>query len=173
MASKNITILLLPEGTNRVRQFRFPRFLLAFFVLLLVSCASYLFWVIQDYQSIKAQRPLLVLLEKENEQKEKQFTHLARRIGEITEKMGELKEFDRKLRVMVNLETGEDSSEFQGVGGSDPVLSDPERTIAETHRELVRSMHRSLDNIDSEITLAQEDKAELHKFLGKPKNDSR
>jgi murein DD-endopeptidase MepM/ murein hydrolase activator NlpD len=109
--------------------------------------------------------PRLAQLEEENTRKQKQYEYLAQRIDQVTRKIGRLKEFDRKLKIMVNLETGEDTQQFQGVGGSDPVLLHPDQTMAKTHKDLVRSMHRSLDNIDKEIELGEQDKAELYEFL--------
>lgn len=107
----------------------------------------------------------LAQIEKEYEQQKSQFIHLAQRIDQVTLKVGELTEFDRKLRTMVNLETNEADTQIQGVGGSSPILMDPKQTRAKNHKELVRSMYRSLDNLDSEIVDGKHHKAELQKFL--------
>jgi len=109
--------------------------------------------------------PRLAKLENECDQKEKHFVYFAQRIQQMAQKMGDLSEFDRKLRVMVNLEEDVDNLELQGIGGSDPAVLDPQKIIGKTHRELAELMHRSLDNLDSEVALAEQDKAELHKFL--------
>jgi len=122
-------------------------------------------WIIWDYQSIKSQMPRLVKLENECDQKEKHFVYFAQRIQQMRLKMGELGEFDRKLRVMVNLKEDVDNPQLHGIGGSDPAVVEPEKIIGKTHRELAELMHRSLDNLDNEVALAEQDKAELHKFL--------
>ncbi len=108
--------------------------------------------------------PRLAQLKSENEQ----IAYLAQRIGLVSEKVDELKEFDHKLKVMVNLESPENNNmPLEGVGGasSDALDTDPASKMGETNRELVRSMHHSLDNIDEEIILGQQDKAELCSFL--------
>ena len=165
MALKKTTIVLVPDGTNKVRQIRFPRSLAFVFILLFISCAVFFAWLIQDYRAIKDRIPRLAYLEKEREKQKEQFIDLAERIDKISKKMGELKEFDRKLRGMVNLETGEDKAEFRGVGGPDPSVDEPGYTMGRTHRELVGLMHRSLDILEDEIALGKQDKTELHKFL--------
>jgi murein DD-endopeptidase MepM/ murein hydrolase activator NlpD len=114
---------------------------------------------------MKIHSPQLVRLEKENELQKRQLDHLAKRIDQTTQKMYGLMEFDRKLRIMVNLETSEDKKEFQGVGGSDPILLQPQNNMAKTHKDIVRSMHSAIDNLDREIALCEKDKTELHKFL--------
>jgi murein DD-endopeptidase MepM/ murein hydrolase activator NlpD len=165
LSSRKITIFVVPDGTNKVKQFRIPKFFPSFFVLLFIFCSAYLFSIIQDYYTMKTRLPRLSELQKENAQQKRQCTYLAQRINQITKRMVELDEFDRKLKIMVNLKTSDDNSQFKGVGGSDPILLDPKHTMAKTHSELVRSMHRALDNLDHEIALGKEDKAGLYKFL--------
>jgi murein DD-endopeptidase MepM/ murein hydrolase activator NlpD len=162
---RKITIFVVPDGTKKVKQFRLPKFFPSLFVLLLISFSAYLFSIVQDYYIIKSRLPRLSELKRENVQQKRQCTYLAQRINQITERMAELNEFDRKLKTMVNLKTGEDNSQFKGVGGSDPILLDPKHTMAKTHGELVRSMHRALDNLDHEIAFGKEDKAGLFEFL--------
>ena len=165
MATKKVTIFFLPDGTNRVRQLSFPRYLLFFIVLCLASSAAYLCWIIGDYQTMKARMDRLAGLQKENEHHKTQFYHLTQRIDDIAKKMCELKEFDRELKGMVNLETGEDSTPLRGMGGSDPALLRPNYSMVKTHKDLVRLMHRSLDQVDVEILADKQYKAEIQKFL--------
>ncbi len=165
MTLKKTTILLVPDATNRVKRFKIPSFLPVFFLFILVSCAAFLVFIIRDYQSLKIHSPQLVCLEKENELQKRQLGHLANRIDQTTKKLYELREFDRKLRIMVNLETSEDKKEFQGVGGSSPILLQSHNNMVKTHKDLVRSMHSAIDNLDREIALCEKDKTELHKFL--------
>ena len=82
MIFKKITIFLMSDDENNVRQFRLPIPALPLLILLLVFCSGSLFWVIKDYYSMKVQMPHVAQLEKENKQKQKQLIHLARRIDE-------------------------------------------------------------------------------------------
>ncbi|NQT56576.1 MAG: M23 family metallopeptidase [Desulfobacteraceae bacterium] len=114
---------------------------------------------------MKAKMPRLAQLEKENEQKKNQFMNLAQRIDQINQEMVKLKQLDHKLKIMVNLETPDNNSQLQGVGGPNPTLLDPKHAMTKAHKELVHAMYQSLDNLDNEIALGEQDKAELHKFL--------
>ena len=165
MSAKKITIFLVPDGTKGVKQFSVPKFLPVFVLTFLILSLGFCIWVIRDYHTSKARCLELARFKSENALQKKQLVYIARRIDQFTHKIGELKKLDHKLRVMVNLETSEDQEEFRGVGGSDPILLDPEKAIAKVDRELIRSMHRSLDNLSNEIDLNKQDKAELHKFL--------
>ena len=157
----------MPHGTKKVKQLSIPRFL-AFFLILLISVSSIgVIAVIQDYFKIKTKMPVMTQLQKENLQREKQFVHLAQRIDELTSRMCELREFDRKLKVMVNQDNSDDGEEIKGLGGPNPILAGTE--IVPDHRQLVRKMHRALDNLENESILSEQDKSELHKLLEEQK----
>lgn len=109
--------------------------------------------------------PRLARLEKESGLKDRQFVHLSRRLHKVLQQLAELKELDHKLKVMVNLETGDDKTQFRGLGSTDPGLLESNYSLEGSHKELVRSMHDSLDRVESEVTSGRQDKTELHNFL--------
>lgn len=165
MAVKKITIFLFPDGSKRTIQFRVPRFLPVLVVCSLGLAAVCMFWIVRDYKAMKAQMPRLAQLAIQNETQKQQVIFLAERIGQISEKMKGLKEFDHRLRAMVNLETGEDAKQGHGVGGSDPETLNPKRAAAKPHKDLVRSMHNALDELDAQAAIGERSHAELRRFL--------
>jgi len=165
LGTRKITIVFLPDGTKRVRHLKVPRILFGFLVLLFLSGALALSWIIKDYVTVKAEIPRLSSLEKENKLQKTQLVALAQKIDQISRRVVELKEFDKRLRTMVNLEQTEDNSLFLGVGGSDPKLLNPDSALDRGRRKLVPLMHRSLDNLDTEISLQKNEKADLLRFL--------
>ena len=170
MAFKKITIVYLPEGVRTVKQLKIPKFLAGLFLLFLLSAVGFLAWMVHDYYLLKTQVPERDQLLTENKLQRAQIVSLANKIDLINEKMIELNKFDNKLKVMVNLEPGDDSTQFLGIGGSDPSLVDPEYTIEEAHKKLVRLMHRSLDNLKTEIVVQTQEKADLCDFLENQKS---
>jgi murein DD-endopeptidase MepM/ murein hydrolase activator NlpD len=170
MAFKKITIVYLPEGVRTVKQLKIPKFLAGLFLLFLLSAAGFLAWIFHDYYLLKIQVPERDQLLSENKLQRAQIASLANKIDQINEKMVELKKFDNKLKVMVNLEPGDDSTQFLGIGGSDPALVDPEYSIEEAHKKLVRLMHQSLDNLKTEIVVQTQEKADLCDFLENQKS---
>ncbi|HDZ90128.1 MAG: M23 family metallopeptidase [Deltaproteobacteria bacterium] len=163
--SRKINIFLMPEGKGRVRQISLPLSLCLFLAPLLVICLVFVLWLVHDYTGIKARAPRLAELKKENALQKEQLLYMARRIDQVTREMGELRALDHKLRVMVNLETGEGDDREKGLGGPAPALLDPEKTLKKVDRDLARSMHRALDNIESDLSASREDKAGLREFL--------
>jgi len=165
LALKKITIIFLPDGVRTVRQFKFSKIRIYFLFLCFLSVLGFISLALVDYYTLKKQVPERMELIEENKQQRVQLAALADKIEQINSKMVELKEFDNKLRVMVNLEPGDDSTQFLGIGGSDPSLMDPGYSLEEAHQKLVRLMHQSLDNLDTEISIQTQEKVELYGFL--------
>ena len=165
MAIKKFTLIFVPEKGNKVRQFKVPTLLALLSILLLISSLSAAVWIARDYISIRAKVPELEKLRQENAYQKKQFLHLARRIDSINQRLSELKEFDRRLKVMVNLETSEDPGGKEGIGGSDQTTMALLKTHKDNQKELIRSMHEAIDDLNAEIALGKKEKAELDQFL--------
>jgi murein DD-endopeptidase MepM/ murein hydrolase activator NlpD len=165
VALKKVTIIILPDGVNSVKQLKIPKMLFGAAIVLIFSTLSLLGWACNDYYRIKSQIPLNAQLKEENRQQKAQLASLANKIDKINSKMVELKQFDNKLKIMVNLEPGDDNTPFLGVGGSDPSLMNAEYSIEKAHQKLVRLMHQSLDNLDTEIAVQTQEKSDLYNRL--------
>jgi murein DD-endopeptidase MepM/ murein hydrolase activator NlpD len=175
MALKKITIVVVPEGPRKIRQIKIPRFWISSFVVLFLAGSLFLGWVFRDYLTIKQSLPRLSSLQEENTLQRQQITSLAGKVDTINQKMAELKEFDRKVRAMVNvdsskgggIDSGGDQQQFIGIGGSDSSLNSPSE---KGHKKLVRLMYRALDNLDNDISVQKDEKAELLKLLDRRKS---
>lgn len=170
MDLKKVTIVILPDGVRTVKQVRIPRFLLVFFIFSVLFVVAFLAWASLDYYKMKTQEPQRAELIRENRQQGVQLAAFASEIDKINRKMVKLNKFDNRLRVMVNLEPGDDNAQFIGVGGSDPTLTDPGFSVENAHQTLIRSMHQSLDNLDTEIPVQTKEKTELYNFLKSQKS---
>jgi murein DD-endopeptidase MepM/ murein hydrolase activator NlpD len=162
--------MYLPDGVRNVKQIKIPKFLIHIFTLSSLAVMAVLAWAFMDYHTLRTELPSRHYLLKENQQQKLQLAALSQKIDAINAEMVGLKEFDHKLKVMVNLETDENDTQFLGVGGSDPTLLDPEYTIEKAHQKLVRLMHQSLDNLNTEIAVQMEEKKDLFKFLENQKS---
>lgn len=165
MAFKKITIMFLSEGARKVRQIKVPR---CFFTLLLVAAlcgGGFLSWIVRDYLEIKSDVPEVSRLINENRQQRVQLLALSQKIDQVNEKMQDLRAFDHKLRVMVNMEGEDEEGQFLGMGGSNAFVFDPDQAEEKSHRQLVRLMHQSLESLDDEAAICATEKEELFKYL--------
>jgi len=163
--SKKFTVLLVPEGTASVRQFRLPRILPVLAILLLAGLSCLGFGVLKEYLSLKSKIPRMTLLEKENTLQQKQLIQMANRIDAVTLNMAELNQQEKKLRPLTGQMDTEDAGKFRGMGGSDAALLDPDENLRKVDLKLVRAMHQSLDDLENDIEQHKEKNTELAKFL--------
>jgi len=170
VALKKVTIVILPDGVRTVRQLKIPKIFLRFFLLFCLMVTGVLAWTFTDYYQIKTKVPQRAQLLEENSKQRVQLASLANKIDKINSKMVELIEFDNKLKVMADLDPGEDNTQFLGVGGPDSTLADAEYSIEKAHKKLVRLMHQSLDNLDTAMSVQTQEKTELFAFLESQKS---
>jgi murein DD-endopeptidase MepM/ murein hydrolase activator NlpD len=170
VAFKKVTIVILPDGVNTVKQIKIPKILVNFLLALILALTAFLLWGSFDYYKIKSNVPEQARLLDENRQKEAQLVALTSKIDKINSKMVELIEFDNKLKVMADLEPGVDNTQFLGIGGPDSTLMDSDYSVENAHKTLVRLMHQSIDNLDTAISIQTEEKQELYKFLENQKS---
>jgi murein DD-endopeptidase MepM/ murein hydrolase activator NlpD len=162
---KKTTIMFLPDGGRTVRQFKISKVLVHFLFLFSLSSLVFLTWAFFGYCNLIKEFPERMKLIQENQQQASQLAALTDRIDQINSKMVELKKFDNKLRVMVNLEPGNDNTQFLGIGGSDSTLTNPKYSVQNADKKLARLMHQSLDDLDTEIAVQTQEKAQLYEFL--------
>jgi murein DD-endopeptidase MepM/ murein hydrolase activator NlpD len=178
MASKKITIVVVPEGPRKIRQIKIPKFWIFSVLVVFLAAGLSVAWVVRDYLSIRRDLPRLSSLQEENTLQKQQITSLSGKMEAINQKMTELKEFDRKVRAMVSMDPSKGSAyehageqqQFIGIGGSDSSLGGGNSPSERGHKKLVRMMYRSLDNLDNDISVQKDEKAELLRLLDRQKS---
>jgi murein DD-endopeptidase MepM/ murein hydrolase activator NlpD len=91
--------------------------------------------------SLRTQEELVV-------QHQNQIVAFSNKINSLSTKLAELGNFEQKIRIIANLDPGNDSSSIFGVGGSEPEDLDPSTMIEQDYQELVRDMHVEINEID-------------------------
>lgn len=165
MALKKITVMFLSEGAGKVRQIKIPKGLLTLFILAAICSSGFLTWMVRDYTDVKSEVSELARLRKENRQQRVQLLAFSQKIDQINGKMEALREFDHKLKVMVNMDVDDEDGQFIGMGGSSTSAFDAEHGVEKSHRNLVRMMHQSLESLDHEAAIGVREKKELFKYL--------
>lgn len=154
--NKRITIFIASHSGAPVRQISVPRIVLAGIAFLAVAGIILTGYVVSDYfillqkaavvrqlsETISSQQNLL------GEQKQ-QISSLADRINLMKSNLFSLNEFEKKIRVIADLENQSDSAGLFGIGGVPPEKINA-RTESETRQNvLVREMHHQLNLLES------------------------
>ena len=80
-------------------------------ILLMVMYFSY------DYIHIRREQRELARLKQQTVEQKKQIEGLMTKVDQFAAKMEELKQFDKKIRIMANMARGRDKEQWLGIGG--------------------------------------------------------
>lgn len=153
---KNISLIVLSHAGHRVRQISVPIMVIVTAALVAISAVLALGWTLMDYAGMRRQiaesRDMArVIVEQRNEigQQRLQIQSFAHEINALKENLVRLDQFEKKIRVIANLEPESGEDNLFGVGGAAPEDLDPQLAPAQRHETLIRKMHKQLNELDS------------------------
>ncbi|MFA7535155.1 MAG: peptidoglycan DD-metalloendopeptidase family protein [Desulfuromonadales bacterium] len=157
MSAKKFTILVIPEGSHRVRRFNVKRGAIGACLGLCLTVALAISWMTFDYFQNGLDRDELHRLKAQNRQQEKELQRLTASIGDLRQEMVVLAQNDAKVRVLSQLSKPRPET-LVGMGGPPESDSDDLSTL-----------QRQIDELRTAIDLRRESQEEIQGFL----NDQR
>lgn len=154
MSSNKLTILVIPEGSHRVRRFMVRRTVLqtvAGMLLTVLVGGGVLFW---DYLRTHVDRSELQRLRAQNHAQQTELRRLATSLDDLRKDMVVLAQNDAKVRAMAQLSRPKNDL-VVGVGG--PVEDDASTELTDIQRQI--------DQIRQAIDLRRESQEEIRGFL--------
>jgi murein DD-endopeptidase MepM/ murein hydrolase activator NlpD len=153
--AKKLSFIVLTNSGQTVRQFTVPIALIVALLLFVTSGAVVLGISFFDYralrQSIAGNHRMAQTIDDQREaisQQRLQIQSFAHEINTLKEKLVKLDQFEKKIRVIANLETDEGEDSLFGVGGAAPEDLDSRLELTERHEGLMREMHLQVDELD-------------------------
>jgi murein DD-endopeptidase MepM/ murein hydrolase activator NlpD len=133
--------------------------------------------VVYDYYNLKNTTERLQLREAtltaqlgEIQTQRKQIQDFTNEINLLKEKLVSLNQFEKKVRIIANIEKTAESDNIFGVGGSIPDDLDSQISLKEKHNSLMREMHDQIDQLSMASTNQQAGFQSLLKDLQDQKN---
>ena len=174
--SEKISFLML-SNTGSTRQTTFSLRLLRFLGVLFAACLVLLTYIIYDYSSLKktfpGHRELQIKISRQSDEIGGQRTQIQKFADEITalkSKLIALNDFEKKIRIIANIEKTADQDSLFGVGGSIPDDLDTKVPLTEKHNSLMREMHEQTRQLDLASGKQQEGFESLFNFLQDQRN---
>jgi len=158
MAAKKYTLLIIPEGSHRVRRFALPRKSLIHLLIVCALVVSGLFAMTTDYILTNLDQAELVRLREVNQRQRSDLQRLVAGLEGLQKEMTLISQNDAKVRVMAQL-TRPDTDTLAGVGGP------PEIDNSDSFSEV----QNRIDEMRRDIDMRRESQEEIQGFL----NDQR
>jgi len=152
---KKLTLLIFDAAGTPVKQATIPKLLLPVIAVLVTAAAITLYMGISDYLRLRADSRELTSLRADLKKQDERITHqqsqivvFSNKIKSLKTQLADLNNFEKKIRIIANLDPNDDGTSMFGVGGSDPEDLDPVTIMEEDYQELVRDMHVEINEID-------------------------
>ena len=171
---KKISLVVLTNSGSSARHLTIPAAVLRFFV---IGCLVAVGFLAYDYYHLKSAANLLQNKETmissqmdEIVRQRKQIQEFAEEIDSMKSKLVDLNDFEKKIRIIANIEKPEDQDNLFGVGGSIPEDLDTQLPLREKHNSLMRDMHNQVDQLQAATDHQGNGFDSLYKYLKSRQN---
>ncbi|MDI7259658.1 MAG: M23 family metallopeptidase [Thermodesulfobacteriota bacterium] len=165
MDKEFITILIFGHKTSRTRHLKIRKktvkialYLSAFFLLSIT-------FFFCDYIQVKKKAYEVARLQQQAETQKSQIHFFSSKIEEMERQLSKLKDFDKKIRVIANLEKSQEVTSFMGVGGPSPSDVREKLKGEKDEKGLVHQMRVDIERLQSEATSREGSLFELERVL--------
>lgn len=172
-----ISFLILNSTGSSVRHLNVHKTHLRIVGMGLAACLLLLTFVIYDYFDLKKILASKQQLEKdvvtqkdEIVSQRKQIQKFADEITSLKSNLVALNDFEKKIRIIANIEKPNDQDNLFGVGGSIPEDLDSRIPLTKKHNSLMREMHEQAEQLDLASINQQQGFESLFKYLEGQRN---
>jgi len=142
----------------RKKTFKIALYLFAFVLL----CTTFFFC---DYVQVKKKAFQLARLRHETEAQKSQIHFFSAKIEDLEKQLSRLKDFDKKIRIIANLERAQESTSLMGMGGPSPSDIRDKLKKEKDDQGLIQQMRADVDRIQSEAISQEVSLSEIEKQL--------
>jgi len=174
---KNFSFIFVSNTGSVVRQLTFSKGFLVCLFILFASFLSYSGYFAYDYFHLKNifldAADLNTQMSDQNEviyNQRKQIQRFAGEINSLKSDLLALNDFERKIRIIANLEKPAEKDSLFGVGGSIPEDLETNIDVEERHNGLLRDMHEQMSQLKTASTNQNEGFESLYKYLEDQRN---
>lgn len=158
-------ILIFGQKSSRSRHLRIRKknFKIALYLIAFIFLSTTFFFC--DYIQVKKKAFELSRLRQETQAQKSQIQFFSARIEDMEKQLSKLKDFDRKIRIIANLEKGQEATPFMGMGGPSPSDIREKLKTEKNDKGLVQQMKTDIERLHSEAISREESLSELEKQL--------
>jgi len=158
-------ILIFGHKSSKTRHLRIHKKTFKISLYLLGFCLLIATFFFCDYIQIKKKVFELDLLRREAQTQRSQIQFFSGRIEDLERQLSKLKDFDKKIRIIANLDKAEEIAASMGMGGPSP--SDIREKLKGEKDEsgLVRQMRSDIERLQAESLSREESLSEIEKLL--------
>jgi len=174
---KKISFVILGSSGAPAKQVCTSKTVIRLFGAAIVAFFVVVGYIVYDYYHLRETTAQLqnreVYLTSQMEEirlQRRQIQNFAAEINTLKAKLLALNNFEKKIRIIANIEESSESSNIFGVGGSIPEDLDAQIPLKEKHNSLMRDMHEQIEQLSRASGSQQEEFASLLRSLEDQQN---
>jgi murein DD-endopeptidase MepM/ murein hydrolase activator NlpD len=164
------TLLILPKKHSSAKKISLSGTLVTGVSIFLMGLILFVMYFSYDYIHIQRGQAELTRLKQQAVEQRKQIEGLVSKINQFASKMEELKQFDKKIRIMANIETGRDKEQLLGIGGPTSEENRLHSQMAADDKALIAGVRKQVDRMMDEALSREKSFAALLDFLKQKKS---
>ncbi|MDA8126085.1 MAG: M23 family metallopeptidase [Deltaproteobacteria bacterium] len=161
------TLLILPKKSSSAKKICLSGALIKGVSIFLTVVLISLMYFSYDYIHIRREQRQLAQLKQQTVEQKKQIEGLMGRVNQFAAKMEELKQFDKKIRVMANMDKSRDKEQWLGIGGPVSAENRLNAQLAADDKALIAGVGKQVDRLLAEADSREQSFTDLLVFLKK------
>lgn len=170
MSDNFFTLMIIPRRKSAVTKISLSHNVVRGLFIGSILAVLLTLYVVYDYAGIQRDRAELARLRQQTVEQSKEISQLAIKVDEFADRMEELRQFDKKIRILASSQVGRDKKIILGIGGSNSEQIRLKELIDQDQRKLVSEMRQSLGSLNEDANERELSFNELLKFLREQKS---
>lgn len=160
-----LNILVFGQKTSKTRNFRIHKktFKIGLYLLAFALLSTIFFFC--DYIQVRKKTFELNQLRQETQEQRSKIHFFSSKIEDLEKQLSKLKDFDKRIRIIANLEKGQETTSFMGMGGPSPSDVREKLKAEKDEKGLVQQMRTDIERLKSEAASQEESLSDLEKLL--------
>jgi murein DD-endopeptidase MepM/ murein hydrolase activator NlpD len=141
------TLLILPKKDSSAKKISLSSTLVKGVSIFVMGLLLFVMYFSYDYIHIRRDQVELKRLKLQTVEQRKQIDGLVAKVDQFSIKMDELKQFDKKIRIMAKLVTGRDKEQLLGLGGPGNEENRLRSRMAADDKTMIAGIDRHVDRL--------------------------
>jgi murein DD-endopeptidase MepM/ murein hydrolase activator NlpD len=141
------TLLILPKKNSSAKKISLSSTLVKGVSIFVMGLILFVMYISYDYIHIRREQAELMRLKQQTAEQRKQIDGLVTKVDQFSVKMDELRQFDKKIRIMAKLVTGRDKEQLLGIGGPASEESRLRSRMAADDKAMIAGIDKRVDRL--------------------------
>ncbi len=170
MSGNLFTLMVISRTNSAIKKISIPGALARSFCIVGALAFFVFLYFVYDYASMKRDKAELLRLRVQTKEQAQQVKDLALRVDEFADRMEELRQSDKKIRILASYQTARDKKLPLGIGGVSSTEIRLKELLDQDQQKLILGMRKGISTLNEDANHRQQSFNELLSFLHEQKS---